>query len=149
MKKIQKRSDCPISYCLDFFGDKWTLLIIRDIVIYDKNTFGDFLNSEEGMATNVLTDRLKMLEAEGFLIKYPVPGKPRTAYTLTENGVTLIPMIVELSEWGANYSQTNNSKSREAFAKALKKNKAGLIKQLKEKYLEIYREKAGISKVEL
>jgi hypothetical protein len=55
-------------------------------------------------------------------------------------------MIVELSEWGAAYSQTNNSKSREVFATALKKNKAGLIKQLKKKYLEIYREKAGIIK---
>ncbi len=80
MKEVKTRSECPISFCLDFFGDKWSLLIIRDMILNDKTIFGDFLNSDESIATNILTERLKMLEAEGFVIKYPVPGKARAGY---------------------------------------------------------------------
>ncbi|WCT10698.1 winged helix-turn-helix transcriptional regulator [Mucilaginibacter jinjuensis] len=138
MKEIKHRSDCPISYGLDFFGDKWTLLIVRDIVIYNKNTFGDFLNADEKMATNILSDRLKTLEAEGFLLKYAVPGKGKVAYCLTEKGITLVPIIVELSAWGSAHNENNDSTKREAFAKALKKSKTGLISQLQAKLLKDY-----------
>lgn len=145
MKEIKKRSECPISFSLDFFGDKWVLLIIRDMMLYDKNTFGDFLGSTENIATNILTDRLKMLENEGFIMKYPVPGKARIGYCLTERGVTLIPIIVELSQWGASQNEQNNSENRREFATALKKNKPGLIRKLTDKHLEIYASKKAVA----
>lgn len=107
-------------------------------MLYDKNTFGDFLGSAENIATNILTDRLKMLENEGFILKYPVPGKARIGYCLTERGVTLIPIIVELSQWGAGQNEHNNNENRKEFAAALKKNKPGLIRKLTDKHLEIY-----------
>ncbi len=135
MKKIKKRSDCPISFSLDFVGDKWTLLIIRDIVLNEKNTFGDFLQSAEGIASNILTDRLKMLEAEDILLKYPVPGKPRIAYCLTEKGVGLIPIVIELGIWGT--ARTNSEVKKELSA-AIKKDKLSVIKKLSERHLDIF-----------
>jgi len=136
MKEIKKRSECPISYCLDFFGDKWVLLIIRDMVLNDKTTFGDFLKSDESIATNILTDRLKMLESEGFIMKYPVAGKARTGYCLTVKGVGLIPVVIEMALWGA--SQNINGYKKE-LGVALKKDKAGVIKQLASKFTKRYR----------
>lgn len=136
MKEIKKRSECPVSFSLDFFGDKWTLLIIRDIVLHGKHTFGEFLQSGEGIATNILTDRLKMLEEEGFIMKYPVAGKARTGYCLTEKGTTIIPIVVELALWGV--SQHNNNLQKELTA-ALRKDKAGVIKELSSKHLQLYR----------
>lgn len=137
MKEIKKRSECPVSFSLDFFGDKWTLLIIRDIVLNDKNTFGDFLQSAEGIATNILTNRLKMLEEEGFIMKYPVAGKARTGYCLTEKGVTIIPIMIEMALWGAS---RNNSNLKKELTVALQKDKAGVIKQLTTKHIQIYRQ---------
>lgn len=136
MKEIKKRSECPISFSLDFLGDKWTLLIIRDIVLNDKHTFGDFLQSAEGIATNILTNRLKMLEEEGFIIKYPVAGKARTGYCLTEKGITIIPIVIEMAIWGV--AQHSNNLKKELTV-ALRKDKASVIKQLTLKQLQIYR----------
>src|SRR5256886_15811855 len=65
----QRRSDCPINFALEIFGDPWSLLIIRDIVYFGKNTYGEFLASEEGMATNILASRLAHLERQGILVK--------------------------------------------------------------------------------
>lgn len=141
MKEIKARSDCPISYSLDFFGDKWVLLIIRDIVLYDKATFGEFLGAKEQIATNILTDRLKMLESEGFILRYPVPGKSRIGYCLTERGTKLIPILVELAQWGASENKLNDNESRKDFANSLKKNKPELIRRLIEKHLAIYTSK--------
>ncbi len=135
MKEIKKRSECPISFCLDFFGDKWAILIIRDMILNDKTTFGDFLRSDEGIATNILTDRLKMLETEGFIVRYPVSGKARIGYCLTEKGISLIPVIIEMALWGA---AQNINGYRKEFGIQLKKDKAGVIKQLAMKLTEKY-----------
>jgi len=126
-KEIKPRSDCPVSFCMDNFGDKWTLLIMRDMILDGKSTFGEFLNSKEGIATNILTDRLKMLESEGFILKYPISGKARTGYCPTEKGITLIPIIIEISLWGAAQGYTGQ---REEFGKQLKKDKPGVMKKL-------------------
>ena len=136
MKEITKRSECPISFSLDFLGDKWTLLIIRDIVLNGKYTFGDFLQSAEGIATNILTNRLKMLEEEGFIMKYPVAGRARIGYCLTERGVTIIPIVIEMALWGASQIKSDLKKE---LTVALRKDKAGVIKQLTSKHLQIYR----------
>jgi len=100
VKEIKQRSSCPISSTLDFLGDKWSILILRDMMFDYKSTFGEFLNSPEKIATNILTDRLKNLEAEGFVFKHYVPGKARVGYSLTEKGISLVPLITEYIKWG-------------------------------------------------
>src|SRR6058998_2774805 len=89
----QRRSDCPINFALETFGDPWSLLIIRDIVYFGKKTYGDFLASEEGMATNILASRLAHLEHQGILVKTPSPAdKRKEEYVLSEKGLDLIPV---------------------------------------------------------
>ena len=95
------RSTCPINFGLEIFGDPWTLLIVRDMVFNDKRTYSDFLKSAEGIATNVLADRLVRLETVGLIQKTTqTDGKP--AYRLTERGIELVPVLVELIIWGAD-----------------------------------------------
>lgn len=133
MKDIKKRSECPVSYCLDFFGDKWTLLIMRDMVLNEKTTFGDFLKSEEGIATNILTDRLKALETEGFIIKHSIAGKARTGYYLTEKGISLIPLTIEMAYWGIT-QDVNGTDPK--LSEQVKKNKGRVIEKLSLKWRE-------------
>ena len=104
-----RRSDSPISCSLDPLGDKWSLLIVRDIVMLGKHYFKEFLASVEGIATNILTDRLNRLEGSGIISKQPDPENRRQiVYTLTEKGVALIPVLVELMSWGKIYAGTTS-----------------------------------------
>ena len=98
------RSSCPISSTLDLLGDRWSLLIIRDIALGGKHFFNEFSASEEGISTNILSDRLRRLEDGGVLLKSADPTDARrSVYTLTEQGLALVPVIVELWVWGAKY----------------------------------------------
>ena len=100
----QRRSDCPINFALETFGDPWSLLLIRDIVYFGKKTYGEFLASEEGMATNILASRLARLEEQGILMKKPSgQDKRKEEYILTEKGLDLIPVLVEMANWSAEY----------------------------------------------
>src|ERR1700730_15430023 len=102
--KHQKRSDCPINFALEMFGDPWSLLIIRDMVYFGKNTYGEFLASEEGMATNILGNRLAHLEQQGILVKkVSEKDKRKEEYVLTEKGLDLIPVLVEMANWSAEH----------------------------------------------
>ncbi|HEX2906564.1 MAG TPA: helix-turn-helix domain-containing protein [Phototrophicaceae bacterium] len=104
MKKHQRRSDCPINFGLETFGDLWSLLIVRDIVYFGKRTYGEFLKSDEGIATNILASRLTQLEQAGILIKKPdVTDKRKEVYELTEKGLDLIPILLEMANWGARH----------------------------------------------
>ena len=100
--KHQRRSDCPINFALETFGDPWSLLIIRDIVYFGKKTYGDFLASEEGMATNILALRLAHLEQQGILVKkLSEKDKRKEEYILTEKGLDLIQVLLEVVTWSA------------------------------------------------
>lgn len=100
----QLRSDCPISFALDVFGDKWSLLIVRDVVFEGKQTFNDFLRSDEGIARNILASRLTQLKEKGILCKEPHPSDGRKdIYTLTEKGRDLIPILLSMAAWGDAY----------------------------------------------
>ncbi len=100
----QRRSDCPINFALETFGDPWSLLLIRDIVYFGKKTYGEFLASEEGMATNILASRLARLEEQGILMKKPSgQDKRKEEYILTEKGLDLIPVLVEMANWSAEH----------------------------------------------
>jgi DNA-binding HxlR family transcriptional regulator len=105
MKHTQhRRSDCPINFALETFGDTWSLLIIRDIVYFGKQTYGEFLASEEGIATNILANRLARLEQQGILTKLPHPTDVRKErYVLTEKGLDLIPILAEIANWSAEH----------------------------------------------
>ena len=100
----QRRSDCPINFALETFGDPWSLLIIRDIVYFGKKTYGEFLASEEGMATNILASRLAHLEQQGILLKkLSEQDRRKEEYVLTEKGLDLIPVLVEMANWSAGH----------------------------------------------
>ena len=96
-----KRSSCPLTNTLDLIGDKWTLLVIRDMLFLKKKSFNEFLESPEGIATNILTDRLKRLEESGIISKRPYQKTPvRHEYTLTRRGEDLRILLIEMICWG-------------------------------------------------
>ena len=129
MRKIKRRSDCPISFTLDFFGDKWTFLILRDIVFGKKRFYKEFLDAGEGIATNVLSDRLKMLEQNGILKSEKYEKiKTKKVYKLTEKGKDLIPMLLEMILWGAKYD--DKTIAPKEFIEELENDKTGLIEKL-------------------
>ncbi|XZF16579.1 winged helix-turn-helix transcriptional regulator [Chitinophagaceae bacterium MMS25-I14] len=98
------RSGCPLNYGLEIFGDKWSLLIIRDLMFFGKHTYNQFLSSEEGISTTVLADRLHMLEQEGIIIKHADTGhKQKILYSLTEKGIDLLPLMLEIGLWSDKY----------------------------------------------
>ncbi len=93
-----------MNYALETFGDSWSLLIVRDIAFWGKRTYGEFLRSKEGISTNILAARLSRLEHEGILTKAPNPADRRQdIYSLTEKGLDLIPIMMELGAWSAKY----------------------------------------------
>jgi DNA-binding HxlR family transcriptional regulator len=99
-----KRSTCPIANTLELIGDKWSLLIVRDILLLNKHRYGDFLAADESIPTNILADRLKRLEENGLLEKTPYQRNPvRYEYHLTSKGKDLEPIIQEMIRWGLKY----------------------------------------------
>jgi DNA-binding HxlR family transcriptional regulator len=97
-----------VSTSLDLFGDKWSLLIVRDMMVRGYRTFREFQNSGEGIATNILTDRLKKLEAGGILMQERAADDGRsTHYRLTEKGIALAPVLLELLIWGGRHEETD------------------------------------------
>jgi DNA-binding HxlR family transcriptional regulator len=103
-RKNKLRSHCPVNYGLEAFGDRWALLILRDIVFRGKRTFGEFLKSEEGFATNILASRLEHLTAEGILQRAEDATDARKAlYSLTEKGEDLVPLMFEMVLWSAKH----------------------------------------------
>ncbi|MEM6582785.1 MAG: helix-turn-helix domain-containing protein [Pseudomonadota bacterium] len=92
---------CPTSLALDLFGDRWTLLVVRDLMFLGKRRYGEFLASPEGISTNILADRLKKLLQQGLIEKFPDPDSARTAvYLLTESGLGLYSIMLEIMRWG-------------------------------------------------
>jgi DNA-binding HxlR family transcriptional regulator len=130
--KKTNRSNCPVSHSLDIFGDKWSLLIIRDIMLNNRNTYGELLKMEENIATNILADRLVKLEASGIIKKEAyTKGKMKFFYSLTPMGIDLSPTILEIIFWGSKYFDiSSNAKALVARASA---DKQEYIKRLSAK----------------
>jgi DNA-binding HxlR family transcriptional regulator len=129
METVKKRSDCPLSCSLDIFGDKWSLLIIRDLVFFKKNTYNDFLKSSEGIATNILASRLKILEENGILEKLAHPdSKAKVLYRLTPKGIDLLPILIEVYIWSDKHLEMPSD--IKAMIKEAKKDKEKFVKQL-------------------
>jgi DNA-binding HxlR family transcriptional regulator len=100
----QQKSSCPISYSLDIFGDKWTLLILRDVILHAKSRFVEFQSSDEKIASNILSERLRRLEKQGLIRtdKDPVDARQKI-YSATEKGLSLTPVLLEIAAWGASH----------------------------------------------
>ncbi|MCI0707284.1 MAG: helix-turn-helix transcriptional regulator [Ignavibacteriae bacterium] len=109
--KNKLRSHCPVNYGLEAFGDRWALLILRDIIFRGKRTYGEFLSSEEGFATNILASRLDHLVEQGILQREgdKTDGR-KSVYTLTEKGFDLIPLLFEMILWSAKYDNQSEAK---------------------------------------
>jgi len=106
-KKPPRRSSCPINISLEIFGDRWSLLIIRDLMLRSFRTYKEFLSSDEGIATNILADRLQRLETAGIITttRDAEDGR-KVVYRLTEKGIDLAPILVELVLWSAQHEET-------------------------------------------
>ena len=137
MKSIIRRSGCPISYTLDIFGDKWTILIMRDLLLYGKDSFSEFLCSDEKIATNILTDRLNVLLQEGFVTKHTAPtNKSKFLYRPTKKAIELIPVLTEITLWAEKY---NPAGAPADIVGPLKKNRTKALKDLRRKVQERFR----------
>src|SRR5215207_2989331 len=127
MNKSKKRSDCPISTSLDIWGDKWSLLIIRDLMFAQQCTYGDFLKAPAGIATNILASRLQALEENKIIEKLDHPeSKAKVLYRLTKKGIDLLPIMIEINLWAEKYFSI--PADRKAMLKEVKKDKAAFIK---------------------
>lgn len=103
-----RRSSCPVNLTLEILGDNWSLLIVRDLMLLGRKTFNQFLNADEGIASNILTDRLQRLEANGIVSRQrDIEDGRRIVYRLTKKGIDLAPLMAEIMLWAAQYENTN------------------------------------------
>ena len=132
------RCNCPITSALDIVGDKWTLVIIKQMLLQNMKTFKEFSTSKEAIASNILASRLKMLEELQIISKEKPPNNKKTnLYLLTDKGLELTPLIIELALWSCNNLQKNN-RNLDINNKIdfIKKNKKKAIKKIKADYIK-------------
>ena len=132
----QFRCQCPITSALDIVGDKWTLVIIKQMLFEEKSTFKDFTESPESIATNILSSRLKLLEKFGIINKENHPKNKKTnIYTLTEKGLSFTPILIELMFWSKeNIQEFHPNLNIHPELDQIKKNREQSSKQIIEAY---------------
>jgi len=131
------RSDCPLNFGLEIFGDKWTLLIIRDLIFFNKRYYNEFLNAEEGISTNILADRLSLLEKQGIISrKKDENHKQKIIYRLTQKGIDLLPVIIEIGLWSDVYAGDLLNEKRDLILGEAKKDKTKALQSLRERLIE-------------
>jgi DNA-binding HxlR family transcriptional regulator len=128
-RRVRRRSGCPLNASVEMLGDRWSLLIIRDMMLRGSRTFKEFLQGHEGIATNILADRLRRLVAYGIITAERDPSDGRKLiYLLTAKGIDLAPVLTEMVLWAARHEKTENQalvrtlqKDRENFLAAIRK----------------------------
>ena len=131
-KPAPRRSTCPVATSLDIFGDKWSLLVVRDLFFTDHRRFGEFASSDEGIASNVLAERLERLECEGLIHSSPDPADGRkVVYGLTPKGLDLAPMIIEMIIWAATHEKTE---APPALVREMKRDRAAFARKLRRRW---------------
>jgi len=136
---LKFRCKCPISSALDVIGDKWTLLIIRDMLFDHKKTFKDFSTSEESIATNILASRLKLMEEVGIISKRKQEGNLKSnIYMLSEKGLALLPVIAEITLWSDEYVRELNPIMVKENYDFVRTNKQVFLEGIKQAYLKIF-----------
>src|SRR5256885_655323 len=143
----EHRSGCPINLTLEVVGDRWSLLIIRDIIFGNRRHFRELLTrSEEGIASNILADRLKTLLKQGIISKADDPThKQKAIYSLTEKGIELLPVLAQMSVWGRKYLPVTEELAIRArlLEKGGPKLWAEFMDELRETHLGVKRTKKG------
>lgn len=123
------RSHCPINFVLETFGDKWTLLIIRDLMFKGKRYYGDFLASDEKISTNILANRLQRLESNGVIEKRQDPDNhAKFIYSLTQKGKYLLPVMLEITIWSGKYDRYTNTP--DGFLEQIRDNRTAISAQI-------------------
>ncbi len=123
------RSTCPISSALDIIGDKWSLLIIRDMLFSGKKTYGEFGKSSEKIATNILSNRLTKLEELEIISKGKMEGNKKTnIYSLTQKGKELLPILMEIAQWSDHNLNDHLQDGAKPFVNRFKSDKDGFVK---------------------
>jgi DNA-binding HxlR family transcriptional regulator len=131
MKTIERRSTCPINYTVEIFGDKWMLLLLRDLMFNGKNSFLEFRASDEKISSAVLTEKLNILLNEGIVSKVTSPkNASKFLYLLTDKGIELVPLMVEFLDWGARYNPEGGLK---VLLDRIKQSKKKAITELQER----------------
>ncbi len=130
---FKKHIGCPFTYALEIFGDKWSLIILRDLIIFGKRTYKEFAGSGECIATNILADRLTNLEQNGMITKKVDPENRRSfIYSPTKKGVDLLPMFFELVRWSGKYDSI--SKVPERYMRQPKATMKKLQKEIEKRF---------------
>jgi DNA-binding HxlR family transcriptional regulator len=127
MRRRHRRSDCPVHFALEVFGDPWTLLIVRDLMLKNRTTYTEFLRAEEGIATNILADRLVRLEQDGIVEKDS--GADGGGYRLTAKGMDLAPVLLEIIAWSARHD--SRTAADRAFVRRFRADKEGFTRKLR------------------
>jgi DNA-binding HxlR family transcriptional regulator len=126
VKRTDRRSDCPVNFALQAFGDAWSLLVIRDLMFTGRRTFSEFLGAEEAMANNILSQRLRHLQDIG-LIRRAGRGRGAT-YALTARGLDLLPAMLEIVAWSARHDP--GTAAPPAFVRRIRTHRDALIAEL-------------------
>lgn len=129
--EAKRRSGCPLNASVEMLGDRWSLLIIRDMMIRGHRAFNEFLKSDEKIATNILADRLRRLESYGIITaqKDSADGR-KLIYALTAKGIDLAPVLAEMVLWAARHEETGN----QALVDDLRADKEKLIAEVRERW---------------
>lgn len=126
----EKRSNCPVFKVLDLIGDKWSLLILRDIILRDKRFFNEFIESDERIATNILSNRLAALESNGLINKVrDTKDRKRFIYSPTKKGLDLLPVIIAMVLWISKYDPEDSN-----VPELIKKDPAAFEKKVRAKF---------------
>jgi DNA-binding HxlR family transcriptional regulator len=130
--KPSRRSGCPVSISLETLGDRWSLLIIRDLMVRGYTTFKQLEESDERIATNILTDRLRRLQSSGIIVAEPdARDRRRVSYRLTGKGIDLAPVLLDLLIWGAQHEETM---APAALIAGMAQNREGLIAEARRRW---------------
>jgi DNA-binding HxlR family transcriptional regulator len=134
MRRTGRNPTCPINIAVEVVGDRWSLLIIRDIVFYGKSTFGQFMASDENITTSVLADRLSALMRAGILQRRQAEqDRRKETYSLTERGLAFIPLLVDLANWGLAHSE--QIRANPLWIEKSERDHAGLCRMIRETVL--------------
>ncbi len=129
--KTKRRSECPLNASVEMLGDRWSLLIIRDMMLQGFRTYKEFMECYEGIATNILADRLRKLVANGIITAEPNPLDGRKLiYLLTTKGIDLAPVLTEMVLWAAGHENTGN----QALVRQMRGNKGEFLAGVRERW---------------
>jgi DNA-binding HxlR family transcriptional regulator len=132
----ERRSGCPLNASVEILGDRWSLLIIRDMMLRGFHTFKEFLGSYEGIATNILADRLRKLIAHGIITTQRNPSDGREViYSLTPKGIDLAPVLTEMVLWAAAHEDTGN----QTLVRQIQKDKEKFLNAARQRWAEMNR----------